>query len=263
VELDWFTFVAQIINFLILLWLLQRFLYKPVQQVMENREKEITNRLEEARLTLIDAQEKLSDHQQKLDHFEENEKSMLAEARQEAEEYRKNLLTEARYEIEKLQDRWRKTIDEEKEQFLTDLEERSFEKVLDVVRKIIHELADQELEHHVLTNFIQKVETISPEQIEIFTQSTDHTLEITTAFPLKEKDKQKMIAILREIFTTDVECGFSERPELGLGIEIRTSGWKMGWNLRSYLEEMRTDMASILRRAAGEETLNATEEPIL
>lgn len=262
-ELDWFTFVAQIVNFLILLWLLQRFLYKPVQQVMEKRENEVNNRLEEARLILVDAQEKLSEYQQKLDHFAENEKSMMAEARQEAKEYRKNLLTEARYEIEKLQDRWRKTIDEEKEQFLTDLEERSFEKVLDAVRKIIHELADQELEHYVLTNFIQKVETISPEQIEIFTASSDHTLEITTAFPLKEKDRQKIIAILHELFTTDIECYFLERPELGLGIEIRTSGWKMGWNLRSYLEEMRTDMASILKRSDSEATLKATEEPIL
>jgi len=263
VELDWFTFVAQIVNFLILLWLLQRYLYKPVLQVMEKREKEITDRLEEARLTLVEAQEQLSEYQQKLEQIKVNEKSMIEEARQEAEEYRKNLLTEARYDIEKMQDRWRKTIDEEKEQFLTELEERSFEKVLEAVRKIIRELADQELEHHVLTSLIQKVETISAEQIEIFTSSSDHKLNISTAFSLKKQDRLKIEAILKEVFDKDITCIFNEKPELGVGIEIRTSGWKMGWNLKSYLAEMRAEMASFLKDPAGEKVQKATEEHMI
>ena len=259
-QLDWFTFGAQIVNFLILLWLLQRFLYKPVQQVMQKREQEITDRLEEARLTLEDAREKLSEYQQKLDQLAENEKAMMAESRQEAEEYRKNLLTEARYEIEKIQDRWRKTIEEEKEQFLTELEEQSFGKILDAVQKIIAELSGQELEHHVLTTFIQKIEKITPEQIQTFTESSDHKLDVTTAFPLKEKDQHKIEAILQEVFTDDIECQFEQEPELGLGIEIRTSGWKMGWNLRSYLEEMRSELASFLDKKGREETQKVTEE---
>ncbi|MBD3616306.1 MAG: F0F1 ATP synthase subunit delta [Gracilimonas sp.] len=259
-QLDWFTFGAQIINFLILLWLLQRFLYKPVQQVMQKREKEITGKLEEARLTLVDARTKLSEYQQKLDQLIENEKAMIAESRQEAEEYRKNLLMEARYEIEKIQNRWRRTIDEEKEQFLTELEERSFEKLLDAVQKIIGELAGQGLEHHVLTNFIHKIEQISQEQIKTFTESSDHKLDITTAFPLKEKDRHKIEAILRQVFVDDIECQFEDKPELGLGIEIRTSGWKMGWNLRSYLEEMKADLSSFLETKGMEETQNITGE---
>lgn len=259
-ELDWFTFGAQIVNFLLLLWLLQRFLYKPVQKVMQKREKEITDRLEEARQTLVDAREKLSEYQQKLDQLAQNEKVMLEESRQEAEEYRKNLLIEARYEIEKMQDRWRKTIDEEKEQFLTELEERSFEKLLEAVRKIIEELAGQELEHHVLTNFIHKIEQTSTEQIKTFTESSDHKLEITTAFAIKEKDRYKIEAILREVFVDDMECHFKEKPELGLGIEIRTSGWKMGWNLRSYLEEMKAEMISFLERKGHEKTQENEEE---
>lgn len=258
-QLDWFTFVAQIINFLILLWLLQRFLYKPVQQVMNKREKEITDRLEEARLTLEDAREKLTEYQQKLDEFQENEKETIAEARQEAEAYRKNLLTEARYEIEKVQERWRKTIEEEKEQFLTELEERSFEKILDAVRKIIRELASQELEHHVLTAFIQKIESLSPEQIETFKTSSDHTLEIMTAFALKDMDRIKIEAILKEVFSGDIQCVFEEQPELGMGIEIRTSGWKMCWTLKSYLEDMRKEMTSFLENPTREQSRTVTE----
>lgn len=262
-ELDWFTFVAQIINFLILLWLLQRFLYEPVLQVMENREKEITNRLEEAHLTLLDAQEHLSEYEQKLDQIDKKERSMMEEARQGAEEYRKKLLTEARYEIEVMQERWRKTVEEEKEQFLTELEKRSFEKILEAVRKIIVELANQELEHHVLTSFIQKIETISAEKIELFTSGSDHKLNIKTAFFLKKQDRTKVRAILKEVFGSDIECDFEEEPELGLGIEIRTSGWKMGWNLRAYLEELRNEVATVLNESENNEVYETTEKQIV
>lgn len=226
---------------------------------MEKREKEISDRLEEARLTLEDAQKKLSEYQHKQDQFAENEKSMMVKARQESEEYRKNLLKEARYDIEKMQDRWKKTIDNEKEQFLTELEEHSFERVLEAVRKIIRELSSEELEHHVLTTFIQKIETIPPEQVEIFVSSPDHLLDITTAFGVSEQEKLKIEAKLKEVFSNDIQCVFEEDPELGMGIEIRTSGWKMGWNLRAYLEEMREEMASLLEYSVKE----ATEENIV
>ena len=50
--IDWFTVVAEIVNFLILLWLLKRFLYKPVLNAMDKREATIASRENEATTAL-------------------------------------------------------------------------------------------------------------------------------------------------------------------------------------------------------------------
>jgi len=48
-QIDWLTVAAQIVNFLVLIWLLQRFLYKPITNAMRRREERIEDRLAEAK----------------------------------------------------------------------------------------------------------------------------------------------------------------------------------------------------------------------
>ena len=47
-SIDWITVVAQIANFLVLVWLLKRFLYRPILDGIDAREAEITRRMAEA-----------------------------------------------------------------------------------------------------------------------------------------------------------------------------------------------------------------------
>jgi len=46
--IDWFTVVAQVVNFLILVWLLKRFLYRPILNAIDAREKRIATKLADA-----------------------------------------------------------------------------------------------------------------------------------------------------------------------------------------------------------------------
>ena len=47
-SIDWFTVAAQIINFMVLVWLLQKYLYKPVLNAVRKREQKIAGQLSEA-----------------------------------------------------------------------------------------------------------------------------------------------------------------------------------------------------------------------
>ena len=47
-ELNWSTFVLEIVNFVVLVFILQRFLYRPVLAVIERRRKSVEDRLSEA-----------------------------------------------------------------------------------------------------------------------------------------------------------------------------------------------------------------------
>ena len=55
-ELSWSTFVLEIINFLVLVWILKRFLYKPVMDVIARRREEIEKTRAEAAQLQTDAQ---------------------------------------------------------------------------------------------------------------------------------------------------------------------------------------------------------------
>ena len=55
-QLDGFTIVAQVVNFLILVALLKRFLYAPIIRTMQAREDHITTRLDEAQEKISKAQ---------------------------------------------------------------------------------------------------------------------------------------------------------------------------------------------------------------
>ena len=59
--IDWFTVVAQILNFLVLVWLLKRFLYKPVLDAIDAREKGIATKLADAEAKEAEA---LKEHQE-------------------------------------------------------------------------------------------------------------------------------------------------------------------------------------------------------
>ena len=69
--IDWFTVVAQAINFLLLVWLLKRFLYKPILQAIDDREKRIATQLQEAGATKEDAEKERRDFQKKNAEFDQ------------------------------------------------------------------------------------------------------------------------------------------------------------------------------------------------
>ncbi len=82
--IDWFTVGAQIVNFLILVWLLRHFLYKPILNAIDAREKRISTELADANRKRTDAEKERSDFQNKNRAFDEQRSALLAKATEEA-----------------------------------------------------------------------------------------------------------------------------------------------------------------------------------
>src|ERR1700685_3358670 len=94
--IDWFTVAAQAINFLILVWLLKRFLYKRILHAIDEREKGIATQLAQAEAKKADAQKERDDFQHKKEAFDQERAALLKEATDEAKAERERLLEEAR-----------------------------------------------------------------------------------------------------------------------------------------------------------------------
>lgn len=249
-QIDWFTFIAQIINFLILLVLLRKFLYGPVLNVMKKREDLVASKLEEARLKLMEAETKATDYQDKLNRLDERKEEWLEEAKQEVEAYKKELMQAARSEVERAEEKWMNALDSDRTLFLDDLEKRSLAKIIEIVETIVSELANRDLEEQAVNRFIEMLQqTDTRHNADFARAAAEGKVEITTTFLMKESDQKRMLKLMQDIFPDEVTCHFNTDPELGFGIELRTNGWKMAWNLKAYLEELRSAFDTLFNRS--------------
>src|SRR5580693_6836832 len=93
--IDWFTVVAQAINFLILVWLLKRFLYRPILSAIDAREKGIADQLADAVAKEAEAHKDREDFQHKNEAFDKERAALLTKATDEAKAERQRLLDQA------------------------------------------------------------------------------------------------------------------------------------------------------------------------
>src|SRR5271165_3207246 len=111
--INWFTVIAQAINFLILVWLLKRFLYKPILHAIDEREKGIATQLADVEAKKTVAQKERDDFQHKNEAFDQERAALLKKAADEAEAERQRLLGEAKRDADALRTKRQDTLESE------------------------------------------------------------------------------------------------------------------------------------------------------
>src|SRR5579872_716320 len=123
--IDWFTVAAQIINFLVLVWLLKHFLYGRILRAIEARERGIAEHLAETEAKEKAAGEQLAIYQAKLQDFETRRETLMADAKREAENQQSEMLAQAREHVRLLEEGWKEDLDRERNAFLAELRGRA------------------------------------------------------------------------------------------------------------------------------------------
>ena len=94
--IDWFTVGAQALNFLILVWLMKRFLYKPILHAIDEREKRIAAELANADVKKAEAEKERDDFQHKNAEFDQQRAALMTKATTDAQAENQRLIDEAR-----------------------------------------------------------------------------------------------------------------------------------------------------------------------
>src|SRR5665648_272520 len=89
--IDWFTVFAQALNFLILVWLMKRFLYKPILHAIDAREKRISAELADADAKKADAKKESDEFKRKNEEFDRERTALFSKATDEAQAERERL----------------------------------------------------------------------------------------------------------------------------------------------------------------------------
>jgi len=252
-QIDWLTVIAQIVNFLILVWLLKRFLYHPVITAMDRREQRIAERLQLAEQREQAAIESRQDYENRIASINKESETLMASARQEAEAERQQLLSAARTETGEKRSLWQHQVNEEKQRFLRSLKLQASETIQHIVRQALADLADVELEEQMIESFVRQLESLDNESRHEMA-ATDQPFQVTSSFPLKPLVREHLTGMIHHHIAQDVKVNFDESRALICGIQLTASGRRLGWNLADYLKDMEQRVQAQL------ETLHAADE---
>lgn len=241
--IDWFTVVAQIINFLILVLLLRRFLYGPIIRAMDQREARLAKEHQAAQDAKAEAEAAAADYQNQRDELAARREELLRQAQDEAEARRHELIKEVRRTVDQQRERWEESLANEQVAFLQDLRRKASHATLELSRRALRDLADQELGEGMAAAFARQLAQTSTENWERLLQSAPLTL--ASAHPL-EKASQDRIRDLVTKQDADAELRFEVEPELGSGMELRSPTHKISWTLAGYLDELEEEFARAL-----------------
>lgn len=237
--IDWITVSAQIVNFLILVWLLKRFLYQPVIRAMERREQRIADRLNAAEEREQQAIEKIRCYQNKTDELERQRDRILTKAREEAEHKKRQILDEAREKVAETRANWQRQASNEKAEFLDNLRRQVTDATQAIVRKALADLADTDLEERVVQIFITQLKSLDHETRKAMAQ-TSEPVHVSSTFELDSAVRSRLTRAIHEHLVDGIEVCYTQSPELLCGIELSSGGRRLSWNLADYLGALMT-----------------------
>ncbi len=252
--IDWFTVIAQIVNFLILVALLKHFLYGRIVDAMDEREEKIASRLEEARKEKEEAGKRSRRYREKEEALESRKDDLLSQAKEAAEKRKKELLREVRTEVDRHEEEWHGALERKKQSFLEELRERSGRQVLDIARQALDDLAGADLEERIVDVFVGKIRGMDEDDRERFLSAGNEPVRVKSRFEIDQGGKQKVTRALREIADDSLDVEYRTREDVIMGIELRAGGFRLAWSVDRYLDELESRV-----REALEETSRGKE----
>ena len=259
--IDWFTVGAQALNFLILVWLMKRFLYKPIQNAIEEREKKIKAELDNADKKKAEAQKESDEFKHKNEEFDKQRAALLSKATQDAETERQKLMDEAKKAADVLSVKRQESLRNDAKNLNQAISLRTQQEVFAIARKTLSDLSTTTLEECMTGVFIRRLQGMDSQTKNgllnvLKTSSQSGT--VRSAFDLAEGQRAAIQNALNVSFSADIHLKFETTPDLIGGIEFTSNGQRLAWSIADYLKSLEKGVDELLKE---KEKSEAKTEP--
>jgi F-type H+-transporting ATPase subunit b len=241
VLIDWFTVGAQILNFLILVWLLRRFLYKPVLDAIDGREQRIQREAKAAVEKQLEAQARLDDFSKKNQAFDAQRAGMVAEVVAQTNSQRERLLAEARKDADGLRAQYANAISNDQAQMGRRITRLVGDEVFGIARKALAELASARLEECMAEQFVRRLRALNADakkSLAAAVANSSEPAQLRSSFDLQAQDRATIQNSINEALGADVLLRYVTAPDCICGIELRANGQLLAWSIADYLDAL-------------------------
>ena len=251
-QINWFTVIAQVLNFFILVWLLKRFLYKPVLKAINERENKIASQLKDADAKEKKAIKEQAEFKKRNETFDQEKKGLMDKAVAETNEEKEKLLEAARDEATALRAKLDNSLKEMQENLNRDIAQKTQQEVFDIARKALADLASLSLEEQSANIFIKRLQDLKKEEKKQFMEAFkagSNSILVQSAFDLPKKQQTDIQSAVNEILGTKTKFQFKTAPEIISGIELTSNGYKLAWSISEYLNSLQKSISETKQHA--------------
>lgn len=223
-SIDWWTLGLQSVNFLVLVWLLQRFLYRPALKAIARRKELAERALNDAEMAKREAAAASQRYEDERQAFAETRQTLLQKTHTALEEERTRLLDAARAEAEQIVETGRADLETERAAMLSALREEVADLALDMAVTVMTRFAgisasglDGALSE--LTGQLNALPETERNRLTDDLADPEATLRVTTAAELDEEQRERWRAALLELLP-GARVQFTVDPGLIGGAEL-------------------------------------------
>ena len=246
-SIDLFTFIVQIINFLLLLFLLNKFLYKPIINTINERKKYIKTSIEDAENKLKEAEEANNKYQSEIEKIDKYKKNQKEKIDSEILEYKKQKTEEVELEIGKIKEEFLRQFDEEKSTIADNIAKNILLNISDFLKDTFISLTNNSLENAALNKFIDEINNFSYEVIKRINNETEKQIKFISSFELDVTQKE----LIRKTFTNkgvdnNKEIVFIQNEDVILGNKITIGSLTINSNVRNIIYQFQEKLEQIM-----------------
>ena len=246
-QINWFTVIAQIINFLVLVWVMKRYLYKPILSMIDDREKKIAGQLADAKTKKNEAKAEQDEFNKKNEVFDQQKKDMMDKATAEAGVLSQKLQDDAKTKAKNLQDKLEKTAQEQQADLNKQLQQKTEQGVFAITKKVLADLADVNFEEQSVNVFVKQISNIKDDEKDLFKKallSASGSILVQSAFDLSEKQQSGIKSAVIKMLGSNPSFQFKTSTALLGGIELTTNGYKLAWSITEYVSSFEKSIAA-------------------
>lgn len=238
-EFTWSDVILEGINFLVLVWLLKHFLYRPVLEVIEQRRARSEQLLDEAKATRADAEKLKNEYNDRLTRIDKEQDLARAKLDTEIASERQRRLDALETEVNADRERRRMLDAREKHEQAQALERNALNCATRFTSHLLDQLACAELDARLTQLALKELEQLPTEKREALQtalQEPNVTVKVVTAYVLGPSERNSLNAVLQRLAGHEVTIEFYTDPALKSGLHLTIGAWALMANLRDELD---------------------------
>jgi F-type H+-transporting ATPase subunit b len=239
-RIDWWTLALQAANFMALVWLLQYFLYRPVQAIIAERQQQADRVLAEANATKTSAEQLQAELEKQRAAIERECRQVLEKAHATAKDEAASLLGRTRTDAEKLLAEERQRIERERAEVADALQLAMVELGVTIARRLLAEAGDGSLDLAFLERALAKLQDLTEaERSALINRLADGAaVQVVTASRLETEGRADFSRRLRALLGAYTDVQFADDPALLAGVELHFAHTVLRHSWRDSLREI-------------------------
>ncbi|MGM0471020.1 MAG: F0F1 ATP synthase subunit B [Bacillota bacterium] len=158
ISLDWGMF-WQVLNFFILMFILVKYLYQPITEVLDKRSNKIESDLSQAEQKRQEAQELKEKYEEELANARQEAQEIRSKARQKAEQEKSEILQEANEEANRKINKAEEEIARSKREAMSEMRDEVATMSVLIAEKLLEKSIDQQAQEQIVSEYIDQLDS--------------------------------------------------------------------------------------------------------